>query len=250
MDGEYPLWRLKPEEAARIIVYMAEPKARHLKGEHKRLWQRCKGNVKHDGVEPLIKPKPQNKPFDGELKVLHKAEDFDYWRFYMLEQAEQFPRIGVAAGPFMKDGTFVAWREPVVDHLPLERQREPLPFEIYSRKIYEAEVAGIQGVRSLLMENFILGQRGEGPYMDGIIFKKADDLLLAQIAVCDGKLRRVARIMQNKRFEKRMAKTKAAQAKEVWRPIGNNESTALAFKHNGFTVRRIECAKPYYEVKQ
>lgn len=233
MDGEFPLWRLRPEDAARIIILDSEPEPKRLAMEHKR--------------EMRIRPSHRSKPSSQDMRALAKAKDDNYWKFYFLEENEQFPRIGILQGPLLRDGTFVAYRDTIEHPLGAERPRDKQPFEIYSRKAYDRDIAALEKSRALLMENFVLGQRGEGPYLDGVIYKKADDLLLAEIARCTNKYRAMVAIMQARRFEKAKA---AAQVKpkEKWFNIGADEKIALTYKHSGFTVRRVDVSKPYYEV--
>jgi hypothetical protein len=126
-----------------------------------------------------------------------------------------------------------------VDHVanPLEFERERPPFEgLYSRDAYESDVEYLEQARALNRENFILGQQGEGPYVDGLIYLKVDNLLLAEITHCAARLRVTSAILQARRLSKLKAQ---AKDDEHWQPIGTDEAVAFQFKHSGHTVRKV-----------
>lgn len=224
MPNEFPLWRLRPEDAARIIIL--EPL---VPVEKRKFWRKREMRIRPDGPY---------KPRTDDLKTLARAKFDGYWEALGEEYAEEFPRITIAIGPMLASGKFYSWVEPKPEHpLAAERQREKWA-GLYSRQQYETEIEYLEATRALLKENFILGQRGEGPYMDGIIFMKADNLLLAEEQRCKSRLQATSALLQ----ARRMAKEKKGRGKKVekWQNVGNDEDVAMKFKQSGYTIRKID----------
>jgi len=218
---EFPLWRLKPEDAARIIILLPQTRVEHHKHWHKRI--------------PRIHPSKRSAPRMDDERTLDRAKWHSYWEAYHEDQLEAFPIVGVLKGPFLRNGQFWSQVDRVANPLGFERQREP--FEgLYSRDAYEHDVEYLEQARALNRENFILGQQGEGPYVDGLIYMRVDNLLQAEIAHCAARLRTTSAILQARRLAKLKAQSKD---NEHWQPIGTDEATAFQFKHSGYTIRKV-----------
>ena len=169
------------------------------------------------------------------MRALDRAKWDGYWEAYHEAKLEAFPIVGVLQGPMLANGSYYSQ----VDHVanPLEFERERPPFEgLYSRDAYEHDVEYLEQARALNRENFILGQQGEGPYVDGLIYLKVDNLLLAEITHCAARLRVTSAILQARRLSKLKAQ---AKDDEHWQPIGTDEAVAFQFKHSGHTVRKV-----------
>jgi hypothetical protein len=148
-------------------------------------------------------------------------------------------------GPLLKSGSFFS-PEYIMHPLAFERERSPFK-GLYGRNQHDAEVAGYEYRRGVIRDTFIKGQTGEGPYFDGVVFMRADQLLLAEIESCHQRLRATSAIMRERKI---MLLAKGEMpAKENWMRIGAEEKVAIGFKHRGCEVRKVDCAKPYYEVK-
>ncbi len=208
-DSQFPLWRLKPEDAARIIILAPLQAVERHKHWHKRI--------------PRTHPSKCSKPRVDDVQALNRAKWDGYWEAYLEAWAEAFPVAAQKAR---------AVREPIAN--PLASERERPPFEgMYSRAQYEMDLEYFEEARAKVRENFILGQQGEGPYMDGLLFMKLDNLMLAEMAHCKARLDMTRAIMANK------AKTRAVSESDVWKSIGGDESVAMQFKHSGHTVRKV-----------
>ncbi len=217
---EFPLWRLRPEEAARIIILEPLRPVEHHKHWHKRV--------------PRTHPTRSTKPRVDDLKTLDKAKYDGYWLEYNKQWAETCPMIGILLGPLLKHGAYYSQTDKITNPLG-ERERPPW-LGMYSRAAFEQDVAYFEAARALNRENFILGQQGEGPYVDGLIYMRVDNLLLAEMEHCKARLRQTWAIMEQRRLEKLAAKPKED---DHWHRIGADESVAYQFKHSGYTVRKI-----------
>jgi len=178
--------------------------------------------------------------FLAKAKVNHRGQPNSYWRQAFEEHFREFPIIGVLQGPMLRSGLYYSQSQAdrVAHPYPLERAKGEWQ-GMYSRAAFEADVAYFEETRALLRENFILGQQDEGPYLDGLVFLKADQLLLAEIKHCEARLRTTSAILQ----ASRMAKPKA---EEKWRKIGNDSAVAIEFKKSGHEVRSTGL---YWEVR-
>jgi hypothetical protein len=227
MQTDFPLWRLRPEDAARIII-MLDP----VPVEHHKFWRKR---------DMRIRPSKRSAPRQEHNQFLAKAGNHRYWSQLRWEHANEFPIVKIRQGPLLRDGGFTSY-QPVANALG-ERQREPWQ-GMYSRAQYEADFEYIEAARALLRENFILGQRKEGPYLDGIIFMRTDSLLLAEQAHLKARLQTTGAILQAKRSAKLEAK------EETWKTIGADEAVALQYKQSGFEIRKIDTlTNRHYEVK-
>ena len=234
---EFPLWRLRPEDAARIIIIEPLRPVEKHKFWYKRSMS-LKGSSKK--IDPDRLRGAQYKPRDEDMRRLaqakpnHEGKLNSYWRRYFEEYADSYPRIMALIGPMLKDGKFYSQVEHVANPLG---ERERPPFEgMYSRDQYEQDILYFESARAVNRENFILGQQGEGPYVDGLIYLKVDNLLLAEIAHCAARLRVTSAILQARRLSKLKAQ---AKDDEHWQPIGTDEAVAFQFKHSGHTVRKV-----------
>lgn len=228
MSTNFPLWRLRPEDAARIIILEPlKPVERH------KFWRKR---------EMRIRPSKRSAPRNDDMqrlalaKVDHKGNLNSYWREFFEEHASEFPIFGVRIGPLMRNGQFDSPPERLANPLPLDRERAPFQ-GMYSRDAYEQDVAYFEATRALLRENFILGQQGEGPLMDGLIFMRADNLLLAEIDHCKARLRATWAILEQRKLAKQMAQAKPKK-REAWHTI-KDEAVAMKFKQSGYTVRYL-----------
>ena|SRR5271154_1439231 len=224
--AEFPLWRLRPEEAARIIIL--EPLR---KTEHHKFWRKR---------EMRIKPSHRSAPRDDDQKTLDKAANGKYWPEWRWLRDEAFPVISVLIGPMCKDGLFWSQKDHVHNSLLTDRPRNPWQ-GMYSREQYEQDVAYYEEVRALLRENYILGQRKEGPYLDGILFMKADNLLLAEQEHCKARLQATRAILDRSRREQAMKSGKRERkTSEQWQNIGADEALAFSFKQSGYRIKKID----------
>lgn len=222
MPSEFPLWRLRPEDAARIIIL--EPL---VPVEKRRFWRKREMRIRPDGPY---------KPRNDDLKTLARAKFNGYWEALGEEYAEEFPRITIAIGPLLANGKFYSWVEPRPEH-PLAANREREAWAgMYSRQQYETDIEYLEATRALLKENFVLGQRGEGPYVDGIVFMRADNLLLAEELRCKNRLQVTSAILSAKREKK----PRRGKKPEHWQNVGNDEAVAMKFKQSGYTIRKID----------
>lgn len=230
----FPLNQWKPADIARLIVLLPVEHVPKKKGWRKR--------------EMRIRPSHRSAPMVTDLKTLNKATKNQFWKAYFEDEAEEFPRVGLMHGPLMEDGGFLS---PQRVHNALTAFREREPFQgLYSRLEHDYDVEKLEYARALARENFILGQRGEGPYIDGLVYKRVDSLLEAEIAYCDARLRFTSFILSQRRKEK---VTKKQQESEKWvkLPEGTEEKVAKAYEHSGFKIRKIETtSKRWYEVLQ
>jgi hypothetical protein len=231
---DFPLWRLRPEDAARIIILEPLTKTTKLKFEHKRV--------------PRTHPSGPYKPRQDDLKALNSATHDKKWAAHFEEYQQEFPVIGVLIGPMTRNGRFYQC-EKIENPLLTDRPREPWA-GMYSREDYERDTAYFEACRALLRENFILGQRGEGLYLDGIIFQTTDNLLLAEQAHCKARLQATYAILEQSRKQKTFARgRKQGQRIERWQNIGDNETVAYQFKQSGYTIRKIDrLVGRHYEV--
>jgi len=234
MPTDFPLWRLRPEDAARIIINIPTEHVAARKFEHKR--------------EMRLRPSHRSAPRADDLKTLDKANNDRHWYEYKLDQAEEFPRISLLIGPLLKDGTFFT-PQHVANALGAERPRDPFQ-GMYSRAQFEADTAYLEETRALLRENFILGQRHEGPYLDGVIYLRTDNMILAEMDRLKSRLRATWAIIESAKLAKKLARPKIKEHKP-WQNIGNNEAVAYKFKQSGYVVRKIELprGKSYWEVQ-
>lgn len=227
MPADFPLWRLRPEEAARLIILdPLRPVERH------KFWRKR---------EMRIRPSHRSAPRNDDMQRLalakldHKGNLNSYWRQAFAEHADEFPVV-LLIGPLMQDGRFYTYRPDRVAN-PLGFERERPPFEgIYSRAQFEADEAYFEAARALNRENFILGQQGEGPRVDGLIYMRIDNLLLAEIAHCKARLQMTWVILEASRKAKQTDKPRKSKKPEVWHNIGKNHDAAVGFKQSGYKV--------------
>lgn len=241
---DFPLWRLRPEDAARIIIL--EP----LKPvERRKFWRkramRLKPSDKH--IDPDRLKGPRYKPSEQDLKTLRRATHDSQWKAWAEEWAEAFPRIGVLHGPLLRDGRYYSQpQDRPANPLATDRPREPFA-GMYSRAAFEADEQYYEAARDLLRENFYLSQTGDGPKMDGLVFMKIDNLLLAEIEFCKARLRLTWAILEQSRKAKADKRPKKQSGN--WQSVGNDEAVALDFKHKGYKVRKIDTlTHRHYEV--
>jgi len=229
MDGDFPLWRLRPEDAARMIILLPAKQVKQLPFEHKR--------------EMRSHPSKVRRPSNQDLVTWNKADHKHYWEAWKQDEGKEFPRIkypviAIMQGPLLKDGGFYSVPSK------FNPEAKGVPWDgLYGRDQHDADIEALERLRARLRENFILGQRKEGPYIDGLVYMRADNLLIAEIAYCEAKLRFTWAILKNKRAVK-----KQAQPEGKWRNIGNDESLAKQFEHSGYKIRQIQAAKNHYEV--
>jgi len=184
----------------------------------------------------------QYKPRDDDMQRLaqakpnHKGQANSYWRRYFEEYADAYPRIMALIGPMLRDGKFFSYVDEVVNPLG-ERERPPWEGP-YSRDAYEADIEYFEAARALNRENYILGQQDEGPYIDGLLYMRVDNLLLAEEDHCKARLRAMQAIMEAKKLEKKRS-LPPPREKDVWHPIGRDESVAMQFRHSGYPVRKV-----------
>lgn len=233
MHFDWAKW--KPEYVARMIVDLPLERVRKLKFEHKRTWRRTKRTLRYEGEWAEVHSKPQYKPVDKAMQLLAKARDNAYWKAYGETANEEFPRIGIAEGPLMADGRFTSYRDKIPHPLPGEREREPFQ-GMYSRAEHDEDVDRLEYLREMARENFILGQRGEGPKVDGLVYMRVDAMLLAEIEYCDARLRFTRFILSQH------DKAKPAKQTEQWSklPTGTTDEFAITLKQRGFKLRKIE----------
>ncbi len=234
MPAEFPLWRSRPEEAARIIIMAPqEPVEKH------KFWRKR---------EMRIRPSKRSEPRADDDKFLAKAANGRYWSQYTWEHANEFPIIGVMLGPLLRDGGFFSL-QPIHNALLSEREREPWG-GMYSRKQYDADVAYLEETRALLRENFLLGQRKEGPYLDGVIFMRTDNLLVAEQLRCKHRLQMTWALIEASRAAKGKRSGSKERQPEHWQNIGVDEAVAMKFKQAGHKIRKIDTlTNRHYEVK-
>lgn len=226
MPTDFPLWRLRPEDAARIIILEPLTKTTKLKFEHKRI--------------PRVHLSPRSAPRQDDLQALNRATDVRKWEAHFEAYQKEYPVLGVLIGPMYRNGRFYQ-HEVVANPLLTDRPRGPWA-GMYSREQYELDVAYYEAARALLRENFILGQRKEGPYLDGIIFKKADSLLLAEQEHCKARLQAMYAILDQSRKQKQIKSGKRDKKNTTghWQNIGDNEAVAFKFKQSGYAIRKID----------
>lgn len=231
---DIPLHLMTGKDSARLIIawpsIQAFPPASNLGGKR----------------EMRLHPSHRSKPSNQDIRTWVKADHKHYWEAWKRDELTQFPRIGVRIGPLRENGAFDS-PEFIANPLRVERERDKIDWDgLYTRARCDAEVATLEHGRALLRENFILGQRKEGPYMDGLLYIRADNLFLAEIQRCKNKLRLTSAILS----QRKAAKAKLQAKKETWMAIGSDDATALRFKQAGYTIRKIETsAKRYYEMK-
>ena len=237
MHLELEKWKVA--DIARLIILLPVERVPRKAGWRKR--------------EMRLRPSHRNAPSDRDMKTLrlaqenHRGEPNSYWREYFTEHAEQFPTVGVMIGPLREDGTFNT-PERVPHALAAFRERAPFT-GLYTRLEHDYDVERLEYMRALARENFILGQRQEGPYVDGLVYKRVDSLLQAEIDFCDAKLRFTRFILSQKDKSGPPKETK----KEHWQalPPETTEAVALAYRHSGFHVRKIETtSRRWWEVIQ
>jgi hypothetical protein len=234
MPADFPLWRLRPEEAARIIILEPQQKV-----ERHKFWRKR---------EMRIRPSKRSAPRVDSDRFLAMAKDNKYWGAYKAEHQDEFPVLQILHGPLMADGRFFSYRDKIWHPLGGERQREPWA-GTYSREQYECDWQYLEEARALLRENFILGQRGEGPYLDGIVFMRADSLLEAEQLRCKNRLQMTWALIEASRAARRQASPKEGKP-EYWHNIGLDETTAMAWKQRGHQIRKIDTLTDrHYEVK-
>lgn len=221
---EFPLHLLKPDEIARLIVMLPTEHVPRKPFWHKR--------------EMRIRPDKTHKPYN-DMKPLDRATDDAAWQFYMAEELDRIPRLGILHGPLMADGRFLSQRD---------RPDNPLIFwnsvpEIkgYTRAMMEMEVFGLNSTKAWLLRRFIRGQVGEAPLLDGAVYQLADHVLDCKIADCKNKFK----VHDAMRLKKRRVK---ASQEIRWENIGSDEATAKAWEHSGFTVRKIMAGQVHWEV--
>lgn len=228
MPSDFPLWRLSPEDAARIIIREPlKPVERH------KFWRKR---------EMRIRPSKRSEPRRDDLDRLnlakpnHRGNLNSYWRQAFLEHSEEFP-IVLLIGPMMRDGRFYTYTsDRVANPLGFERDKGPW-LGLYSRAQYESDMAYWEEARALLRENYILGQQGEGPYIDGLLFLKGDNLLLAEQARCKARLAGTRAIMEQRRLAKELARPKV-EDDQKWLQV-KDEAVAIQFKRSGYTVQYL-----------
>jgi len=206
---EFPLWRLKPEDAARLIILEPLRAVERHKFWHKR--------------EMRIRPSRRSAPRMEDVRTLDKAKWAGYWDAYQDEYHDEFP-VGVLHGPLLANHQFSG-----VKYIPEWDEK-------YSAAAFEEDVAYFEAARWRNWHNFILGQEGKRPYLDSLICIHIDRLLLTEIDHCKAKRKAVLAALANKRLAKLKDRPKKA---EHWQDIGTNEATAFAFKHSGYTVRKV-----------
>ena len=228
---EFPLWQLKPEDVARLIVYSpARPVEKHLHWRKRevRTHPSLRYAPRHDDLDRLALAKPN-----------HQGKLNSYWTEAFRSHAELFPVIGVAIGPLLANGLFFSYRDKISNPLPTEREREPWQ-GMYSRAQYEEDITYFERGRALLRENFYLGQTGQGPYLDGLVFMSADNRVLAEMEHCKARLRATWAIIEARKHEKANASAKAQGKQEPdWKSIGHDEAVAMCFKHKGYPIRKV-----------
>lgn len=222
MPNEFPLWRLRPEDAARIIILEPLKPVEHHKFWHKRV--------------PRSRPSKRSAPRVDDLKQLDSALNTKYWLEYQRQWAEACPMIAVVVGPMLADGRFYSQGDRIANPLPNQREREPWA-GMYSRAQFEADELYFEQARALNRENYILGQQHEGPYIDGLLYVRVDNLLLAEIDHARARLQQTSAILQAARAEKAAAKPQAKG--EAWHSIGGDEAVAMKFKQSGYPIRKV-----------
>lgn len=236
------LEKWKPADIARLIILLP---VEHVPA--RKFWHKRDQRLKPSDKNAILHSKPYYKPTAKDMEFLKQAKANGQWRAFFEEQAHEFPRIGLAHGPLLADGRFYSHRDRVDRPLGAFREREAFQ-GFYSRVEHDYDVARLEYLKALAMENFILGQRGEGPYVDGLVYKTIDAKLDAEIAWCDARFRFTAFMLSEKRKEKRPAKESTKWNKL---PPGTSEEVAMQFKHSGYQVRKIETTSArWYEVAQ
>jgi hypothetical protein len=238
LSSDFPLWRLRPEDAARIIILEPKRPVTHPKHWYKRTMR--------------IKASPRSAPRAHDIQALRKAGYYDdairhgahdYWKQYAEEYVKAYPVISIMQGPLLEDGAFFSQAGRAEHPLGFERQREPW-LGMYSRVEFEYDCEIIEAARALIRENYILGQRGEGLYVDGLIYLKADKLCDAEIDRCKARLQTTRAIL-----EKKAAGRAKPKANDQWRAIGTDEAVAKQWEHSGFKIRKIDrLTGGHYEV--
>lgn len=215
---DFPLWRLRPEDAARIIILAPlEPVERH-KFWHKR--------------EMRIRPSKRNVPRVDDLRRMGRAAQDAYWEAFEHEFQDAYPTVGLLIGPLPERPD-----NPLLDmHQDGEWARQ------YTLDDFEWDMLYFEHGRRVLWQQFVKGQI-EGPKIDALIFQKADNLMLAEQARFKARYKLATEI----RARQRKARVKPI---EHWQNIGRDEAMALGFKHSGYEVRKIDTIKDqHYEVK-
>jgi hypothetical protein len=220
---DIPLHLLTGKDSARLIIAWPSthvfPPAHSLGGKR----------------EMRIRHSPRSAPSRQDLRTWIKADHRHYWSAWKQDEFEQFPRIGVKIGPMLANGQFVS-PESIANPLSLNREIGQGP---YTAKMFREQVEGLENALALLKQRFILGQLGQGPHIDGVLFIQAESLFKAEIEHCKQR-RKYAIANKGKRAAK-------AEPQTVWMKI--DESMVQRFRENGYTVRKIETAKPYWELR-
>src|SRR5579864_37065 len=227
--AEFPLWLLKPEEAARIIILEPTIHVARRKFWHKR--------------EMRIRPSHTNRPRTDDLRVMNKASKEAYWSQAFAEIEKEFPTVGVACGPLLRSGHFYSCNEGEDVHNPLQFWHQQGDWaKEYTLDDFEWDVWYLGKSKDALSKRFVAGQLGMGPRLDALVYIRIDKLIDAEIAHCKAMYKMATEVRGRKR---RARKPKI----QNWMPIGTDEVIALQFKHSGHEIRKIDrVVGSHYEV--
>lgn len=227
MPSDFPLWVLKPEEAARIIILSPQQPVERHKFWRKRAMR--------------IRPSKRNAPRIDDLKRLSKATFDEYWKQAFADLGCEFPTIGALIGPLLRNGKFYI-KEQVLDPLEFANQNAEWA-DGYSQEMFDWDWLYFEQGRVMLWKRYLDGQTGAGPRIDAMLYVKADNLMAAEQDHCKAKLKMAIEIRARKR--------KAKPIKiEHWLNIGPSDEVARGFKFSGYDVRKIDSMSDrHWEVK-
>lgn len=206
-----PFHDLRPEQIARLILWLPELPPEKHKFWHKR--------------EMRIRPSRCNKPRMDEIKRMALATDDLHWQRTVEEHADEFPVIGIAHGPLLRNREFIS--NPITLQV-----NEPPGFE-YRRSRFQYDMTSLMWTKALLWRAFVKGQLGEGPRVDGVVYLRADKLLDLEMKHCKVRFEHYMAIRRQRRVSRRIPMA------EIWDTIGRDSAVAAEFRRNGFKTRFI-----------
>jgi hypothetical protein len=212
------LWRMKPQDAARLIVL--EPIS---KVERHKFWHKREMRIKHSRL---------NKPRFDDVKRMGKAAWDGYWEAFHEDWAEQFLQL------FPKP-------KGLRPENPLMFEQQVWEHNLYSQADFEEDMEYYNEARAYAWLRFVRGQIGEWAHLDGLVYLAIDSALAAEQLRCKNKRIVTQELIKNKRAAKR----RSAPRRETWLNIGRDADIAMRFKQAGHTIRKIDSLTDrHYEV--
>lgn len=189
-------------------------------------------------------------PRDYSSRTLVSALRKGYWHEYKRTSVNNLPLHREPIGPRLADGEFVA-REVITRPLAAFRPRPK--FSFYRKEEYELDILLLERARARLRQEYLDSANGLTPVglpvMDGIKFKRVDDMLLAELESCDRRRKACVAIVISSKANAKLEDKLEEQSTGKWLRL-ENDAQARAFRFSGHPVRVIETGrKTHYEVK-